>query len=294
MIPPTRTRPATSAAVRPVRTATATPVGPSGGDAGQASQRSPGERHDRRSRRGRATLRPGSRRSRPRRAAGRDGRPGRRSRAMAAATVRGRERVGPPRAQPPADDRSRLDVHPRRSFASDSAADGRGRCGTARRWRWRNGAARGERDGRVRTALRWRWAAGCSWRARSWGQASTAAAGRGRARGSPRAPAPRRRRRPPGRPRSTGVTHIGRSVPVRAAGGGPRGPLVPCRSDERRPRPYPHEDRACLPDRARRRAPRRRAAVVHDTRSPPIRCRRAPTRRGRRRPRSRWFRRRAR
>ena len=45
--PPTRTRPATSAAVRPVRIATASRSGPLGGEVGQAPQRSPGERDDR-------------------------------------------------------------------------------------------------------------------------------------------------------------------------------------------------------------------------------------------------------
>ena len=50
-MPPTRTRAATSAEVRPVRIATDHAVGPHGGDAGQATQGAPGERHDSRGRR---------------------------------------------------------------------------------------------------------------------------------------------------------------------------------------------------------------------------------------------------
>ena len=57
--------------------------------------------------------------------------------------------------------------------------------------------------------------------------------------------------------------HTGRSVPVRAVDGSSAGPLLRCRSDGH-PRPVPHADRARRPHRARRRIARRWPAVVHE------------------------------
>ena len=65
----------------------------------------------------------------------------------------------------------------------------------------------------------------------------------------------------PGDDRQT--AHHGRSVPVRAAGGAFQGPLIPCRSHAPLRGSDPHANRPRHPDRARGRLPRRRPPVVH-------------------------------
>ena len=235
-MPPTRTRPATSAAVRPVRTAIVTRSGRAA--ATRARRRS--------ARRASGTIDGRARVARPfgqrpvevghdEQPAGTAGQ----GAAIAGWWLRGPRAGarGPPRASRPADDGSRLDVHPRHDLpaprptgrALDGAGAGGGHGVLVAGAGLPSALARGRRAGSVGIGLL---VAGAVVGAAS-AQASTAAAGRGRTRGSPRAPAPRRRPRPRGRPRSTGDPHPPECTSTsgwRRSGG----PLLPCRSHEPR------------------------------------------------------------